>query len=179
MQKSTMFSTILQSIMTKDEVLPFVKQLGYNDTARKFTVYDLFMFLAQSALQQWDGYRDGEKRMHTTGLAPIHYSTISKKAKEVPFELFKQLLHLMISKCNRPTRRNLRIPKQLLIADSTKITVGMGRLPWAPLKGERAGIKLHVSLVADEGCLHQVTETTGNCPDLLSCEDIRGKHLYW
>lgn len=172
MKKSTMLSNILQTIIPKEELLPFIEQIGYVDSARKFTVYDLFLFLSQAALQQWDGYRDGEKRMPSAGLAKANYSTISKKAKEVPFELFKQLLGLMINKCNRPTRRRLRIPKELLVVDSTKITVGIGQLPWAPLKGEKAGIKLHVSLIADAGELHRVTETTGYRPDILSCKDV-------
>nr|WP_256209105.1 IS4 family transposase [Paenibacillus sp. CF384] len=172
-----MFTTILQTILPKEEVLPLVEQLGYVDNARKFKVYDLLQFLAQSALQQWNGYRDGETRMVSSGLARADYSTISKKAKDVPFELFKQLLALVIKKCNRGCRRRLGIPKQLLVVDSTKITVGKARLPWAPLKGERAGIKLHVSLVADEGRLHKVTETTGNCPDISSCTNVLDKQF--
>ncbi|NOV01694.1 IS4 family transposase [Paenibacillus planticolens] len=157
----------------KEEVLPLIKEVSYVDSARKFTVYDLFLFLSQAALQQWDGYRDGEKRMSSCGLVKADHSTISKKAKDVPFELFKQLLSLMTQKCNRPTRRRLGIPKELLVVDSTKITVGKERLPWAPLKGEKAGIKLHVSIIADAGLLHKVTETTGNRPDLFSCNDVR------
>ncbi|WP_127528356.1 IS4 family transposase, partial [Paenibacillus alginolyticus] len=172
MKKSTMFSNILQTIIPKEEVLPLIKEAGYVDTGRKFKVYDLFLFLSQAALGQWDGYRDGEKRMPSSGMAKADHSTISKKAKDVPFEIFKQLLSLMIQKCNRPTRRRLRIPKELLVVDSTKITVGIGRLPWAPLKGEKAGIKLHVSLIADAGKLHKVTETTGYRPDISSCKDV-------
>lgn len=172
MKKFTMFSHILQMVLPKEEVLPLIEQTGYIDTARKFTVYDLFLFLSQAALEQWDGYRDGEKRMGYSGLRKVDHSTISKKAKEVPFELFKQLFHLMVRKCNRSTRRNLRIPKQLLVVDSTKITAGKDRLPWAPLKGSKAGIKLHVSLIADEGTLYKATETTGNRPDILSCKDV-------
>lgn len=36
-----------------------LQEANYVDTARKFTVYDLFMFLAEAVLGQWDG----EKRM--------------------------------------------------------------------------------------------------------------------
>ncbi|WP_275667875.1 transposase, partial [Paenibacillus oryzisoli] len=75
----------------------------------------------------------------------------------------------MIKQCNRKTRRSLGIPQELLIVDSTKITTGLGRMPWAPLKGEKAGVKLHVALLADRGELYKVTETTGNDPDMKSC----------
>ncbi|NUU58949.1 IS4 family transposase, partial [Paenibacillus agri] len=97
---------------------------------------------------------------------------LSKKAKDVPFECFKQLLHLLTQQCNRKTRRGLGIPTELLIVDSTQITVGLGRLPWAPLKGEKAGVKLHVALTGDEGALHQVTETLGTEHDIHSAADF-------
>ena len=39
----------------------------------------------------------------------------------------------------------------LLLVDSTTITVGKNRLPWAPYHGERWGIKLHVTYTAKTG----------------------------
>lgn len=177
MKKSTSISNILQLVIPEEKLSPFLQELEYVDTARKFTVYDLFLFLAEASFQQWEGYRDGEVRMDSSGLRPVDHSTLSKKAKDVPFELFKQLLNLMIDLCNRSTRRHLGIPKALLLVDSTKITVGKERLPWAPLKGERAGIKLHVSVVADEGRLFKVTETTGNSHDFKSCPELIDKRF--
>ncbi|WP_243290958.1 hypothetical protein [Bacillus sp. FJAT-47783] len=41
-------------------------------------------------------------------------------------------------------RRALKISKDLLLIDSTTITVGKSRLPWELYYGKRAGIKLHV-----------------------------------
>jgi len=48
------------------EIEPLLKQANDVDTARKFSVYDLFMFLAEAALGQWKGYRDG------AGKWPLH-----------------------------------------------------------------------------------------------------------
>ncbi|MWC31404.1 IS4 family transposase [Paenibacillus sp. MMS18-CY102] len=172
MKNSTSLSTILQLMMPNETIVPLMQELGYVDVARKFTVYDLFLFLAEAAFQQWGGYRDGEQRMGLSGLRPVDHSTLSKKAKSVPFALFKRLFELMVERCNRSTRRKLGIPRELLLVDSTKITVGRGRLPWAPLKGERAGIKLHVALIADENNLHKVTETTGNSHDFKSSAEV-------
>lgn len=172
MKKSTSLSNILQSVIPEEKVLPYLKELGYIDVARKFTVYDLFLFLSEAAFQQWKGYRDGAQRMALSGQRIVDHSTLSKKAKDVPFELFKRLLHLMIDLCNRKTRRALGIPKELLIVDSTTITVGLGRLPWAPHKGQKSGVKLHVGIIGDQGELHKVTETTGYEPDLKSCPEL-------
>ena len=44
--------------------------------------------------------------------------------------------------------------------DSTTITVGKSRLPWALYHGERSGIKLHVSFTNRIGMPLQVVETT-------------------
>jgi hypothetical protein len=77
-----------------------------------------------------------------------------------------------MAKTNRPTRRRLRIPKELLLVDSSSITVGRNRLPWTPIKGEKAGIKLHVSLLAGEGKLHKVTESTGLQHDINFCNEV-------
>ncbi len=172
MKKSTSLLNILQLVIPEEKIRPILEDLNYIDVARKFTVYDLFLFLGEAAFRQWDGYRDGAQRMPLCGQRAVDHSTISKKARDVPFELFKRLLDLMIGLCNRKTRRALGIPKELLIVDSTTITVGLGRLPWAPHKGQKSGVKLHVGIIGDQGELHKVTETTGYAPDLKSCPDL-------
>lgn len=169
MKKSTSISTVLQLLIPEEKIRPILEELKYVDVARKFTVYDLFLFLAEAAFQQWDGYRDGAQRMSLQGQRAVNYSTLSKKAKEVPFSLFKRLLKLMIGLCNRKAKRSLGIPKELLIVDSTTISVGQGRLPWAQIKGRKAGVKLHVGLLGDSNELHKVTETPAIQHDLNSC----------
>jgi hypothetical protein len=172
MKQCTSYATILQKVMTKEEVEAILEALGVIDTARKFTFYDLLLFLVEAAGHQWEGYRDGEQRMASVGLRTVDHSTLSKKAKSVPFLVFKQLLRRMIKKCSRPVRRKLGIPKALLVVDSTKVTVGKGRLPWAPLSGSKAGIKLHVALLPERREIYQVTESTGNSPDLHHCGSV-------
>lgn len=173
MIKSTTFSQLVQSMLPCEIVDQFVQAAGYQDVARKFTVNDLFLFFSQAAFDQWDSYREGALRAPTCQLVQTCYSTVSKKASDVPFEIMKELLHHLIQHSNRQTRRKLSLPKELLILDSTKITVGAGRLPWAPLKGKRAGVKLHVAFKPKQGQLHRMEETTGNRPDLLSSEALR------
>ncbi|MEQ4481235.1 transposase [Cohnella silvisoli] len=54
---------------------------------------------------------------------------------------------------------------ELLLIDSTTITVGKTRLPWALFHGECAGIKLHVAFeAATEQPVH-VIETIGTVHD--------------
>lgn len=165
MTKSTAFSSLLQTVFSREQIADLLAEIEYIDVARKFTAYDLFLFLAEAALQPWSGYRDAEPRLAASGLKSVDHSTLSKKAKDVPFELFKRLFQSALSLCSRPVRRRLNLLKELLLLDSTQITTGKSRLPWAPLSGGKAGVKLHVSLLADGNRLHQVEETDANTHD--------------
>ena len=165
MKNFTPFQTFLQAVLTKEEIEPLIELVGYKDTARKFTVYALLQYWTQAAFEQWDGFREGADRAVASGLPKADYSTFAKKAKDVPFPLFKRIFQLLLEKCNRPTRRQLRFPKELLLIDSTTITVGKTRLPWAPYHGERAGIKLHVAFQPTTELPQNIVETIGTCHD--------------
>lgn len=114
MKKSTTFTTLVQTLLTEDDVNEILQELQYKDTATKFTVNQLLLFFMHAALGQWDSYRSGVGQAVTSGLLPVCYSTFSSKASEVPYELFKRLFHRLLSKCNRATKRHLGIPKNLL-----------------------------------------------------------------
>lgn len=148
MKKSTPFTNLVQTLLTEEDVKRILKESEYKDTATKFAAHQLLLFFTHSALGEWESYRSAVGKAVTCGLRLIDYSTFSTKASDVPYELFKRLFHLLLSRCNRATRRCLRIPKDLLLVDSTTITVGKIRLPWALFHGQRAGIKLHVALDA-------------------------------
>ncbi|MFC4545962.1 transposase [Paenactinomyces guangxiensis] len=92
-----------------------------------------------------------------TDLVAVDYSTLSKKASEVPYSFFKELFHLFLGKCNRSTLRKLDLP--ILATDSTTMTVGVGRLPWAYYRDEKAGVKLHVSFDVTSLLPKQVEES--------------------
>ncbi|MCM3339953.1 hypothetical protein M3650_15260 [Paenibacillus sp. MER TA 81-3] len=59
MKNSITIQSILQSVLSQDEVNLVVKQMGYEDKARKFSVYHLLQYWSQSAFEQWDSYRSG------------------------------------------------------------------------------------------------------------------------
>ena len=91
----------------------------------------------------------------------MDYSTLSKRLGELNYLIVKRIFELIVSRLNRATRRKLKLKKELLAIDSTTITVGKNRLPWALYHGERSGIKLHVSFTNSTGIPLQVVETTG------------------
>ncbi|CAG7653460.1 IS4 family transposase IS5377 [Paenibacillus solanacearum] len=165
MKKSTTILSILQSILTPEEVESIVNRSGYADKARKFTVYQLLQYWCTAAYEEWPSYRAGSDRASLSGLVEVHYSRFSSKAAEVPFAVFKEIFHLLVRKCNREIRRKLAFPKELLLIDSTTVTVGKTRLPWAPYHGERSGVKLHVALQAETEQPLKVEETVGSRHD--------------
>jgi hypothetical protein len=175
MKKSTTFTNLVQTLLKEDDVKQILRELNFEDTARKFTVHQLLLFFMNAALGQWDSYRSGVGKAESCGLPPVCYSTFSSKAGEVPYELFKRLFHVLISRCNRETKRRLQLPNELLLVDSTTITVGKTRLPWALFHGERAGIKLHVALDAATEQPVQVTETIGTAHDGPIGEQLANK----
>ncbi|TXK65375.1 IS4 family transposase [Paenibacillus sp. N3.4] len=175
MKKSTTFTNLVQTLLKEDDVQQILSELNFEDTARKFTAHQLLLFFVNAALGQWSGYRSGVGKAKSCGLAPVCYSTFSSKASEVPYELFKRLFHMLISRCNRETKRRLQLPNDLLLVDSTTITVGKTRLPWALFHGERAGIKLHVALDAVTEQPVQVTETIGTAHDGPIGEQLANK----
>ncbi|MFD2413378.1 transposase [Paenibacillus rhizoplanae] len=175
MKNSSTLTRLVQTLLTEEDVTEILQALDYKDTATKFTASQLLLFFMHSALGQWDSYRSGIGKAVKSGLMPVYYSTFSSKAGEVPYELFKQLFHRLLSKCNRVTKRHLGIPKNLLLVDSTTITVGKTRLPWALFHGERAGIKLHMALSAGTEQPVQVIETIGSAHDGPIGEQLANK----
>ncbi|HHY71915.1 MAG TPA: IS4 family transposase [Bacillus bacterium] len=161
MKKNTTFHNLFQKIVSEDEVNVIQDAIGYKDTARKLTVHILIHYLTCAAMNEFKSYRECADVGDKHGLPKVDHSTISKKAGHVDYKIMKELFHLVVSKCNRMTRRALKISKELLLVDSTTITVGKSRLPWALYHGERAGIKLHVSYTPLTEMPLQVVETTG------------------
>lgn len=161
MKKNTIFPNLLQKIVSEEELACIQKALGYIDTARKLDVLTLIKYFVCASMNEFKSYRHCADVGVQYGLPQIDHSTLSKKASHMDYYIMKKLFDLIVSICNRMTRRALKISKELLLVDSTTITVGKSRLPWALYHGERAGIKLHVSYSPLTEMPLQVIETTG------------------
>ena len=161
MKQFNTISKLLATLISPEELKELLEKHHYIDVARNFKVEDLLDFFMASALEKWTGFREGTDVMASIGLSSVHYSTVSKKAADVPYEIFKDLFHLLVSKCNRAKRRTKVMKEALLLVDSTTITVGENRFPWAPFHGKKSGIKLHVAFSAETGMPLEVKETGG------------------
>lgn len=95
------------------------------------------------------------------GLTSVDYSTLPKRLGELNYHIIKRIFDVIVGRLNRATRRKLKLKKDLLAMDSTTMTVGKMRLPWALYHGERSDLKLHVSFTHSTEMPPKVVETTG------------------
>lgn len=161
MKQNTMFPNLIQKFISDQELQPLIKLVGYEDTARKLDVKTLIQYVVTAAACEWKSLRFCADVGPSCGLVDVNYSTLSKKLGQLDYALMKEVFALIVRKCNRVTRRTLKIPNQLLLVDSTTVTVGKTRLPWAVYHGERSGIKLHVSFSLETKMPLEVIETVG------------------
>ncbi|WP_234447754.1 hypothetical protein [Viridibacillus soli] len=73
----------------------------------------------------------------SAGLISVDHSSLSKYLKLLDYAIIKRVFEMIVGKLNRAIRRTLNVPKTLLFIDSTTITIGKTRLPWAVYHGER------------------------------------------
>ena len=161
MAKNTTIFTLLQNFISQEEVDGILAEFGFEDTARKCDVPTLLNYLVGAATFEWKSLRYASDVATGKGLKSVDYSTLSKRLGELNYLIVKRIFELIVSRLNRAARRKLKLKKELMAIDSTTITVGKSRLPWALYHGERSGIKLHVSFTNHTGMPLQVVETTG------------------
>lgn len=95
----------------------------------------------------------------------------------VPFEVFKEVFDLIVSKVNHKTRRKLGLKQKLLSVDSTTISVGQSRLKWGKFHGEKSAIKLHVGYDVSTNLPTKVIETIARKHDGPVGEGFEDKNL--
>ncbi len=175
MQKATILLDTLQAIWIEKEMKEVVQSHEYRDTARKCTVWEMLKFWNSAAIGGWESFRDSEEQMKTRAdLVNVDYSTLSRKASEIPYEIWKDTFHEFVQRCNRKTRRSIGdLPIFAVSAcDSTTITVGEGRMPWAKFRGEKSGIKLHVRYDVTREMPERVVETAALLHDSAVADEL-------
>lgn len=165
MKNFTMISDCIQAFLSENEINSILEDIQYKDSARKFKVSNLLNHWIASSVDGWKSFRDSEVRSKSHFLNNVDFTTFSKKAKDVPFEFFKRAFVAILKKSNRKTRRSLSIPKRIVAVDSTTITFGQSKLPWAKFHGKKSGIKLHAHIDVDTCMPVKITETNARVHD--------------
>lgn len=176
MTKHNILIRIIQTLLPEKEVDKVSEKNGYDKKARKFTVMSLVIFFIVAALEKTKSYRETVCLMKKYGMPQVHYSEVSKKAKEVPYELTKDLYEEVLSQCDRKFRRRINkicgIEKKIQAIDSTTITTSKTQLKWAGFHGQRSGIKLHVRLDTETFVPTKIEESIARSHDSNYADEL-------
>lgn len=117
---------------------------GYKYTARVSDVRTLIHYFVTASMNEWEGFQPWIRCSSDLCIA-VSFLYLFEKVSDVCYDIIKRLFNLIVSKCYRKTCRALQFPRLLLVMNSTTITIGKSRLPWAIYHRECSGVKRHVT----------------------------------
>lgn len=164
MKKNTLVSRILQVQCLKNFVAEAIYEYNaqwlpdsekiYHDTGRKMTVLVLVQYLLLIALVNGRSFREAELLGVEYGLAKVDFTTLAKKAQDVPYEIVLRAFCKAVATRSREIRRKAKkdFRGMLQILDSTRITAYETKWSWAPFLRESSGLKFHVLYDPEMDC---------------------------
>ena len=85
MAKNTTIFTLLQNLISQEEIDGILAEFGFEDTARKCDVPTLLSYASDIATEK--------------GLKSVDYSTLSKRLGELNYLIVKRIFELIVSRC--------------------------------------------------------------------------------
>ncbi|QQK77636.1 IS4 family transposase [Salicibibacter cibarius] len=162
MGQSNTLLKVFKSFVSMEEIENILRSHDYQEVGRKWLGTDQIFFWLLASSEQWQNYRESENKLKIDpSLKAVDHTTLSTKASILPYEAVKEILELLGSRFNRETRRSMDLPVSLAALDSTTMTVGENRLPWAPYHGKRNGVKMHTFFRVDTLLPIQVEASKG------------------
>lgn len=174
MKNNTTIQKILQEVIEEKEIKKLGEKYGYEEVGRKLTAYGLMQYYMGSSILKIKSYRELAETSETLGLRKVDYSELSKKAKEVPYEIFLEACEEIFAKSNREKRRKLTKEYNRVISaiDSTRIVAKNGKYDWAMYKEGQSGIKIHVSYMPETKMPLKIVPTEINVQDMERIQDF-------
>jgi hypothetical protein len=169
----------MQEVIKEKEINEIGKKYNYKEVGRKLTAYGLLQYYMGSSLLQIKSYRELASAHATLGLRKVDYSELSRKAKEVPYEIYLELCGRIFSKCNRTKRRKLtkEYNKVTAAIDSTRVVAKNGKFDWAMYKEGQSGIKLHVSYMPETKMPLKIVPAEINVQDVERIEEFYDRNI--
>jgi len=144
-------------IVSDEEIQLISEVVVYHDTSRTLTLRTLAGFFLLATLHEQKSFRHGADVAKVYGLRTSHYSTVSKKAKEVPYDIMKRLFALIVSKCTRQIRCSLlKIVACGRFHDRLEKSSPMDALS----QGTRRG-NMHIAYSPEQQMRSDIVETVG------------------
>jgi hypothetical protein len=89
-------------------------------------------------------------KLYHLGMKKVSRSTLSRVNDEQPHELYKELFHKMLVRCQAMAPKNrFKLDTKICLLDATIINLSLKVFPWATYQQTKGAIKLHVGLSAD------------------------------
>lgn len=149
-----------------NQVVRFFKRHEFESLARKhhvgqkfrsFSRWTQFTAMLVGQLSSRKSLRDlvdnvkaqGHKLYHL-GMKPVPRSTLARVNEEQPHQLYKELFHKLLGRCQVMAPKNrFKLDAKIYLLDATIINLCLKVFPWATYQQTKGAIKLHVGLSAD------------------------------
>ena len=153
MNNNTTIKKILQEIIQEKEVKEICRKINYEEKARKASVSCVLRYQLTGAIEKCVSYRELAIYGSSHISESLDYSTLSKKSKEIPYEISLELLERVMKRSNRAKRRQLTKEYNRFVRcfDTTRLIDTTNRWDWTPYEKKLNGIKVHVSYQPETG----------------------------
>ena len=153
MKYNTTISKILQEVIKEKEIEEMSEKHKYKEKARKAKVSTVLRYQMAGSMEESRSYRELEIDGMKHGLVKIDHSTLSRKGKEIPYEIAMDLLELTMERANRARKRKITKEYNRFIRafDTTFLINQTGSWDWSPYRNGKSGIKAHVSYRPETG----------------------------
>ena len=143
----------MQEVINEEKVKKIAKKYEYEEKARKATVSTVLRYQLAGSIEECESLRELAVYGIKHGLTKLDYSTLSKKGKEIPYEIALELLEETMQKANRAKRRALTKEYNRFVRcfDTTVWVDSKNKWNWAPYRESENGIKAHVSYQPSTG----------------------------
>jgi hypothetical protein len=153
MNNNTTINKILQEVIVEKEIEELSEKHKYAETARKATASTVFRYQMAGSMEESSSYRELEIDGMKHGLVRLDHTTLSRKGKEIPYEIALDLLELTMERANRARKRKITKEYSRFVRafDTTFLIDQTGRWGWSPYRDGKSGIKAHISYRPETG----------------------------
>jgi hypothetical protein len=143
----------MQEVIDEEKVKKIAEKHNYEEKARKATVSAVLRYHLCGAIEKCSGYRELEVYGAKHNAVKLDYSTLSRKSKEIPYEIALELLESTMRESNRRKRREMSAEYSRFVRsfDTTRFVAKRKGWDWTPYKGGKNGIKVHESYQPESG----------------------------
>ena len=178
--KTTIFE--LFNVINSQEVQHIFEKHGCNHYAKKLKAHQLIVLLILAQQQQSTGVRAMHTHMKFSnklhqhlGIDEISHTQIFRRLQKFPVaaieEIFKVILKVLIQKHHMHSIPSIQ---KLNLIDASTISKSLSGMEWAQFRKDKAGIKLHLSLMYHDSIAYptKLKVTSAKEHDVLYLRDL-------